>query len=73
MKVYLLYYDNDYGCREDWNTFHTPVEVFLSEKERQDRIDFIKANSEDYTDDDCFYEVDTDVMTPEQAKEWSND
>jgi hypothetical protein len=72
MKVYLLYYDNDTGGREDWNTFYTPVEVFLSEAERQARIDVIKAQSEDYTDDDCFYEVDTDVMTPAQAKEWSN-
>jgi hypothetical protein len=73
MKVYLLYYDHDYGDRENWNTFYTPVEVFLSEAERQARIDVIKAQSEDYTDEDCFYTVDVDVMTPEQAQEWSND
>jgi len=73
MKVYLLYYDIDNGSPEEWNTFYTPVEVFLSKKERQDRIDAIKAQSVYYTDDDCFYTVDTDVMTPEQAKEWSND
>jgi hypothetical protein len=70
MKVYLLYYDNDHGDRENWNTFYTPVEVFLSKKERQDRIDFIKANSEDYTDDDCFHEVDKVVMTADKIQEW---
>ena len=69
MKVYLLYYDNDTGGREDWNTFYTPVEVFLSEAERQARIDVIKSQSEDYTDDDCFYKVDKDVMTADKIQE----
>ena len=70
MKLYLLYYDNDSGDRENWNTFYTPVEVFLSEKERQDRIDAIKSQSEDYTDDDCFHTVDKVVMTADKIQEW---
>ena len=70
MKVYLLYYDNDNGDRENWNIFYTPVEVFLSEAERQARIDVIKSQSEDYTDDDCFYKVDKTVMTDKKIQEW---
>jgi hypothetical protein len=70
MKVYLLYYDTDYGSREEWNTFYTPCEVFDSEQKRQARIDFIKAQSEDYTDDDCFHKVDTVIMTDAMAQEW---
>lgn len=28
MMVYLLFYSQDNGDREDWNVFYTPVEVF---------------------------------------------
>lgn len=42
MKVYLLYYDTDYGGREEWNTFYTPVEVFSTEEKRAERIEFLK-------------------------------
>ena len=70
MKIYLLYYDTDYGGREEWNTFYTPVEVFDSAEKRQARIDVIKAQSEDYTDDDRFYTVDKEVMTDSQIQEW---
>ena len=73
MKVYLLYYDTDYGDREEWNTFYTPVEVFGSEEKRQARIDFIRANSEDFTDEDCFYTVDKMLMTDDKIQEWDND
>lgn len=68
MKLFLLYYDTDYGCREEWNTFYTPVEVFLSDKERDERIELIKSKSSEYTDDDHFYKKDVYVMTPELAK-----
>lgn len=71
MKVYLLYYDTDHGDREEWNIFYTPCEVFATDAERQSRIDVIKSQSEEYTDDDCFHKVDKDVMTPEKAKEWT--
>lgn len=70
MRLYLLYYDTDYGSREEWNTFYTPVEVFDSEAKRQARIDFIKANSEDYKDDECFYTVNTELMTDNKMQEW---
>ena len=72
MKLYLLYYDVDYGNRGAWNTFYTPVEVFDSAEKRQARIDFIKAQ----VDEDGepvgydFHEVDTVLMTDELAKEW---
>jgi hypothetical protein len=71
MKVYLLYYDTDYGDREEWNTFHTPCEVFDSAEKRQARIDFLIANTDEYTDEDRFYKVDKDIMTNEQIQEWS--
>ena len=70
MKVYLLYYDNDYGDRENWNTFYTPCEVFDTPEKRQARIDFIKAQSTNYTDDDCFHTVDTEIMSEVKAQEW---
>jgi hypothetical protein len=70
MKVFLLYYDTDYGSREEWNTFYTPVEVFDSEQKRQARIDVIKAQSEDFKDDDCFHTVDTEIMSDAKAQEW---
>lgn len=73
MKVYLLYYDTDYGDREEWNTFHTPCEVFDSAEKRQARIDFIRAQ----VDQDGepveyeFHEVDKDIMSDAEIQEWS--
>jgi hypothetical protein len=73
MKVYLLYYDTDYGDREEWNTFHTPCEVFDSAEKRQARIDFIKSQ----VDQDGepveyeFHEVDRDIMSDAEIQEWS--
>ena len=73
MKVYLLYYDTDYGDREEWNTFHTPCEVFDSAEKRQARIDFIKSQ----VDQDGepveyeFHEVDLDIMSDSEIQEWS--
>ena len=73
MKVYLLYYDTDYGDREEWNTFHTPCEVFDSAEKRQARIDFIKSQ----VDQDGepveyeFHEVDLDIMSDAEIQEWS--
>ena len=37
MNVYLLYYDTDYGDREEWNTFYTPCEAFTSKVKREER------------------------------------
>ena len=71
MKVYLLYYDTDYGSREEWNTFYTPVEAFGTPEMRKTRIDAIKAQSEDYKNDDCFHTVDVDIMTFDQLQEWT--
>jgi hypothetical protein len=75
MKLYLLYYDHDYGDRENWNTFYTPCEVFDSAEKRQARIGFIEqqVNEDGEPLDYDFYEVDTELMTDELAKEWSND
>lgn len=72
MKVYLLYYDIDYGNREAWNTFYTPVEVFDSAEKRQARIDFIRQQ----VDQDGepveyeFHEVDEEIMTDAMSQEW---
>ena len=75
MKLYLLYYDTDYGSREEWNTFYTPCEVFDSAEKRQQRIDFIQQQ----VDEDgepvgyVFHEVDTEIMTDAKIQEWSDD
>jgi hypothetical protein len=71
MKLYLLYYDTNHGSREEWNTFHTPCEVFDSAEKRQARIDVIQALSEDYKDDDSFHTVDLDIMSDAEIQKWS--
>lgn len=38
VKLFILYYDHDYGDREEWNTFYTPMEIFQTEEERSNRI-----------------------------------
>ena len=72
MKVYLLYYDTDYGSREEWNTFYTPVEVFDSAKKRQDRIDFIKQQVDEDGESVAyeFHTVDAMIMTDDKIQEW---
>jgi hypothetical protein len=74
MKIYLLYYDHDYGDRENWNTFYTPVEVFDSKEKRQARIDFIKQQVDEDGEpvDYEFHEVDTVLMTDAMAQEWAD-
>jgi hypothetical protein len=84
MKLYLLYYDIDYGNREAWNTFYTPVEVFDSAEKRQARIDFIQKQVDDTNllliqkqvgepVEYEFHEVDTVLMTDALAQEWKHD
>ena len=72
MKLYLLYYDTDYGNREEWNTFYTPCEVFDDPAKRQARIDFIKAQVDHHGEpvEYEFHEVDTEIMTDAKAQEW---
>ena len=72
MKVYLLYYDTDYGSREEWNTFYTPVEVFDSEAKRQARIDFIKQQVDEDGEPVAyeFHTVDKMIMTDAEMQEW---
>lgn len=56
--VYLLYYDTNESCsREEWNTFYTPVEVFIKDSLRQQRIKYIEGKRPDLE----FHEVDVDV------------
>jgi hypothetical protein len=75
MNVYLLYYDTDYGSREEWNMFYTPCEVFDSDEKRQQRIAFIKQQ----VDEDGnmipyeFHTVDTVIMTDQMIEEWDRD
>ena len=72
MKLYLLYYDTDYGSREEWNTFYTPVEVFDSEAKRQARIDFIKQQVDEEGEPVLyeFHTVDKELMTDAMIQEW---
>ena len=43
MIVYVLQFDDDTGAREDWNVFYTPMEIFDTKAERDQRIADIKA------------------------------
>lgn len=43
MIVYVLQYDEDNGSREDWNVFYTPIELFATKAERDQRIADIEA------------------------------
>ena len=72
MKLYLLYFDTDTGAREEWNTFYTPCEVFVSEEKRQARIDFIKQQVDEDGEPTAyeFHTVDTVLMTDELSQEW---
>ena len=75
MKIFLLYYDTEYGHSEEWNLFYTPCEVFDSVEKRQQRIDFIKQQVDEAGDliPYEFLEVDTVVMTDRMIEEWDND
>ena len=53
--IYLLYYDTDYGSREEWNTFYTPVEAFRTPADRDARKAFLK-NSVDQDGEPLEYE-----------------
>ena len=72
MKLYLLYYDTDYGSREEWNTFYTPVEVFDTAEKRQNRIDFIKqqVNENNEPLEYEFHTVDTTIMAEADIRKW---
>ena len=72
MKLYLLYYDTDYGSREEWNTFYTPCEVFDDPVKRQQRIDFIQQQVDEDGEpvEYVFHEVDTEIMTDAKIQEW---
>ncbi len=41
MKVYLLFYDEEVGGREDWNTFYTPCEAFTGPLVRDKRKAYV--------------------------------
>lgn len=56
MTVYLLYYDNEEGNREDWNTFYTPVEIFDNEKKREERKKELAAQGFE------FHEIEVEVQ-----------
>lgn len=43
MKLYLLYYDENTGAREEWNTFYTPCEIYSSDELRHRRIEELKT------------------------------
>ena len=75
MKVYLLYYDTDFGNREEWNTFYTPVEVFDSKEKRQARIDFIKQQVNEDGDPAGykFHTVDEHIMTDSKIQVWKSE
>lgn len=62
-KVYVLFYDHDgTGDREEWNTFHTPCEVFATDADRSVRMSALLSADPDL----CFHELDLE-MPPSAA------
>lgn len=57
--IYLLFYDTNYGDREEWNTFYTPIEAFSSAEEREKRKDQIRKLAE-YNDYE-FHEMEIEM------------
>lgn len=58
-KVYVLFFDHDYGDREDWNTFYTPCEVFADAATRDAREKYLKVIDGDLH----FHTLDLDLHT----------
>jgi hypothetical protein len=75
-QAYLLIFDSGDGTNsEDWNLNYmgNQIEVFSSEEDRQERIDFLKTFSKKDEDDDdyavySFFKKDLDFMTPAQIQ-----
>lgn len=63
MIVYMLYYDTNSGDREEWNTFYTPGEAFVSDSDRKERIKHIKTLTSEYE----FHEVDIPILSDPYA------
>jgi hypothetical protein len=69
-KVYLLFYDTDFGCREEWNTFYTPCEVFVNPTDRDMRIQKIKEFAIQSNEGPFeFHTEDLDVMNSNSINE----
>ena len=48
MIVYALQYDDEDGCdRESWSVFYTPLEIFATKAQRDQRISDIRAYDSD--------------------------
>ena len=60
MKLYILFADyEDSGERENWCVFYCGAEAFDSAKKREERKQWILANSEDSSEIEfCEYEID---------------
>lgn len=59
MKLYLLYYDEDSGGREDWSVFYCTPEIFLDAKTRAERKKIVKAKCKRLE----FHEIDLETET----------
>lgn len=64
MKLYFVAHDTDYGSREEWNVFYTPIEVYASEKEQQERVAYLKEKHPGRTCHKWDSELSTDPRAP---------
>lgn len=66
MIIYALQYDEEDGqSRESWSVFYTPLEMFATKKERDQRI----ADIEAYDPDQAFQETDV-TLGDIEALDW---
>jgi hypothetical protein len=61
--VYLLFYDSDTGCREEWNYNYTPCEAFSNPEDREKRIDHLKTDKNDDGDSWEYHFLRYDIKT----------
>jgi hypothetical protein len=68
--VYLLFYDTNFGSREEWNTLYTPCEVFENPVDRDNRIKKIKEFAIQSDEGPFeFHEIDLDVMNSDSIND----
>jgi hypothetical protein len=57
-KIYIAFYDQDTGCREEWNTYYTPW-VAATSRERAKLL--AKERIDEAVKEDILYDYDIDL------------
>jgi hypothetical protein len=70
MKLYILFADyEDSGCRENWSVFYCGAEAFDSAKKREERKQWIIANSK-VSSEIAFHEYEIDLNPAKDSEHY---